>query len=102
MKDRIFVYTDEIDYSLGSIVSKVILKNSGGNVTLFAFDEGQSLSEHTAPYDAIVNVVDGEAEIIIDKKSYIVKDGQTIIMPANITHSVVAHRKFKMVLTMLK
>lgn len=91
-----------IDYSEGAIVSKVITKNESGNLTLFAFDEGQELSEHTAPYDAMVHVLDGEAEIIIDKQSSFLGKGEIIIMPANVPHAVKAFKKFKMLLTMIK
>lgn len=91
-----------IDYADGAIVSKVIIKNQAGNLTLFAFDENQELSEHTAPFDAMVHVLDGEAEIIIDKQSNFLQKGDVIVMPANIPHAVKAFKKFKMLLTMIK
>jgi quercetin dioxygenase-like cupin family protein len=91
-----------IDYQEGSIVSRVVLKSEAGNVTLFAFDEGQELSEHSAPYDALVQVLDGEVEIRISGKPYMLKSGEAIIMPANDPHAVLAVKKFKMLLTMLK
>ena len=91
-----------IDFQEGSIVSRVILKSEAGNVTLFAFDKGQELSEHSAPYDALVQVVDGEVEIRISGKPYILKSGEAIIMPANDPHAVLAVKNFKMLLTMLK
>jgi len=91
-----------IDYQEGSIVSRVLLKSEAGNVTMFAFDMGQELSEHSAPYDALVQVMDGEAEIRISGKPFNLKSGEAIIMPANDPHAVIAVKQFKMVLTMLK
>ncbi len=93
---------EAVNYSEGSIVSRIVRKNSSGNVTLFAFDKGQVLSEHTAPYDAIVQVLDGETDITIDGKTHRLKEGQFIIMPANIPHGLEAASKFKMMLTMIK
>lgn len=97
-----FSMNDSVAYMDGSVVSKIIIRNEKGNVTLFAFDKGELLSEHTAPFDAIVHVVDGTADVIIDGKSNIVNANETIIMPANIPHAVVAVEKFKMLLTMVK
>ena len=91
-----------IEYAKDSIVSKTIIEKKTGTVSLFAFDEGQNLSEHTAPFDALVFVVDGEGEVVINKKSHIVSLGQMIIMPANIPHAVNARKKFKMLLIMIK
>lgn len=93
---------DAIKYADGSIVSKTIVEKKTGTITLFAFDEAQNLSEHTAPFDALVLIVDGECEVVIDKKSYILRSGQMIIMPANIPHAVNAKKKFKMLLIMIK
>lgn len=92
----------QIDYQDGSIVSKIIVKKEKGNITLFAFDKDQGLSEHTAPFDAVVNVIDGKAEVIIGGNSNIVETGQTILMPANIPHAVNAVERFKMMLIMIK
>jgi len=89
-------------YQEGAVVSRQITKAEGGNVTLFAFDQGQELSEHTAPYDALVHVLDGEAEIRISGKAFQLKTGEAIIMPANDPHALKAVRKFKMLLTMIK
>jgi quercetin dioxygenase-like cupin family protein len=89
------------DYQTGAIVSRQITKAEGGNVTLFAFDEGQELSEHTAPFDALVHVLDGEVEIKISGKPHLLKAGDGIIMPANEPHAVKAIGKFKMLLTMI-
>ncbi len=91
-----------IEYQAGSVVSKEIIRKATGTVTIFAFDKGEGLSEHTAPFDALVQVVDGEAEIIIaGKKNRLVK-GEMIIMPANETHALNALEKFKMILTMIR
>ena len=99
---RIFELASSIDYSDGSVVSKIITKNTAGNLTLFAFDKGQGLSEHSAPFNAIIQIIDGDAEITINKKPYNLSKGQFIIMPANIPHSVSAIEKFKMLLIMIK
>jgi len=101
-KASVFSFAESVDYSSGAIVSKTVLKKQTGNISLFAFDKGEALSEHTAPFDAMIQVVDGKGEIIIGGKSYMVSSGQTIIMPANIPHAVKAVEKFKMVLTMIK
>ncbi|MDX9942133.1 MAG: cupin domain-containing protein [Bacteroidales bacterium] len=91
-----------VDYSTDGIVSKQVLIKSTGNVTLFAFDQGQRLSEHSAPFDAMVQVLEGKGEVIINKEPFILEEGQTIIMPANIPHAVHAIGRFKMLLTMIK
>jgi len=91
-----------VDYQDGAVVSKEIIKKDKGSVTLFAFDKGQGLSEHTAPFDALVNTLDGEAEICIAGKAHLVKAGQAIIMPANKPHALKAIGRFKMLLVMIK
>ena len=91
-----------IDYQDLSIVSKEIIKKDTGTVTLFAFSKGQGLSEHTAPFDAMVTILDGEAEISIDGNPIPVKAGEMIIMPANIPHALKAVENFKMMLVMIK
>ena len=91
-----------IDYQDNSIVSKMIIKKETGNVTLFAFDKGQGLSEHTVPYEALVYIFDGSAKVIISGKANIVKKGEFIIMPGNKPHSLKASNKFKMLLVMVK
>ncbi len=93
---------DLADYQASAIVSRTLLDKPVGNVTFFAFDEGQRLSEHTAPFDALVNVLDGEAEITIAGQPFTVKAGEIIIMPANQPHAVNAVRRFKMLLTMIR
>ena len=101
-KAKVFSFNDSVEYSNGGIVSKTVLKKQTGNISLFSFDKGEALSEHTAPFDAMIQVVDGKGEITIGGKAYIVEAGQTIIMPANISHAVKAIEKFKMVLTMIR
>ena len=98
----VFSLTDKVAYAEGAVVSKIIIRNEKGNLTLFAFDKGEFLSEHTAPYDAILQVLDGKGEVTIDGTSYQLSTGESIIMPANIRHSVMATEKFKMLLTMIK
>ena len=101
-KAKVFSFSDSVEYASGGILSKTVLKKETGNISLFSFAQGEALSEHTAPFDAMIQVVDGKAEIIIGGKSFILESGQTIIMPANIPHAVKAIEKFKMVLTMIK
>ncbi|WP_085535289.1 cupin domain-containing protein [Massilibacteroides vaginae] len=101
-KGTILKLDEMIDYSKGGVISKQILKNAAGNITLFSFDEGQGLTEHTAPFDAMVQVLEGEVEIRIGGKPNLLKQGETIIMPANIPHALQAVKPFKMLLTMIK
>jgi quercetin dioxygenase-like cupin family protein len=91
-----------LDYQEGSVVSRTLIDKNVGTVTLFAFDNNQGLSEHTAPFDALVYIFDGKADIIISKKSYILEKGQMIIMPANEPHALKALERFKMMLIMIK
>lgn len=93
---------DLLQYQDGSIVSRVLLKNKGGTVTLFAFDQGEGLSEHTAPFDALVVVLDGEADVEIAGEGFKVRQGETITLPANRPHAVKAAAKFKMLLIMIR
>ena len=99
---RAFAVTGLLDYQPGAIVSREIVKKTTGTVTLFAFDKGQGLSEHTAPFDAIVYIVDGRAQVKINKKASMVKKGQMIVIPANKPHSLKATAKFKMLLIMIR
>lgn len=94
--------SDLVKYQKGSVVSREIINKKTGTVTLFAFDLGQGLSEHTAPFDALVYILDGEAEISIDRKPFHLKQGEMIIMPANHPHSLKAVKQFKMMLVMIK
>ena len=97
-----FSFNNSINYNESAVVSKHILKRDNGNVSLFAFDKGEGLSEHTTPFDAMVFIVDGKADIKIDGVSNILAAGESIIMPAKVPHALLAVEKFKMVLTMLK
>jgi len=92
---------DLISYQEGSVVSRMIIYKKSGTITLFAFDADEGLSEHTAPFDAIASIIDGEAEISIEKTQYLLKEGQMIIMPANKPHALHAQQRFKMMLTMI-
>lgn len=101
-KGKVFSFIDSVEYASGGILSKTVLKKETGNISLFSFAKGEALSEHTAPFDAMIQVVDGKGEVIIGGKSFFLDAGQGIIMPANITHAVKAAERFKMVLTMIK
>ena len=94
--------TDLVDYQQGSVVSRTIMKEKTGTVTAFAFDEGQGLSEHTAPYDALVHVIDGEAKITVSGETLELGQGEVVILPANQPHALEAAQRFKMVLTMIR
>ena len=91
-----------VNYQEGSVVSRVILKREKGNVTIFAFDEGQGLSEHTSPFDALVQAVEGKAEVTVAGRPIAVKTGDVILLPADKPHAVKAIKRFKMVLTMVR
>lgn len=91
-----------LKYQPGAVVSKVLLKKSSGNITLFAFDKGEGLSEHTAPFDAFVQIIEGEAEIMISGKQNLLHGGEAIVMPAGQPHSLKAIAAFKMILVMIK
>ena len=93
---------ESVSVTKGGIVSKQFIKNKGGNITFFAFDKGEGLSEHTAPFDAVVQIIEGKAEVSIDGKGQIVAEGEMIIMPANIPHALFATEVFNMCLIMLK
>jgi quercetin dioxygenase-like cupin family protein len=93
---------DLVSYQSGAVVSRIVVKRDTGNVTLFAFDAGQELSEHTAPYDALVQVLDGEAAITIAGRAYRLQAGDMIVMPAHQPHAVKAVSRFKMLLTMIR
>jgi quercetin dioxygenase-like cupin family protein len=103
LKGKALNLKDEITYADGAVISKTLLKKKTGNITLFSFDTGQGLSEHTSPFDAVVQVVEGEGAFIIDGELHTVKEGEMIIMPANIPHDVqAAEQPFKMLLTMIR
>ena len=93
---------DLVNYQEGSVVSRTIVKRTTATVTLFAFDEGQGLSEHTAPFDALAHLLEGEAEIAVSGKPLRTKAGEAVLMPANQPHSLKALTRFKMLLTMIR
>ena len=101
-KSKIFDLAESVNYSENATVSKMVLKKQTGNITLFAFDSGQSLSEHSAPFDAYVLVTEGKGRILIDRVAHDLSAGQFIVMPANIPHAVQALERFKMMLVMIK
>jgi len=102
LKSKALILSSIANYQPGSIVSREIIKKATGTVTVFAFDTGQGLSEHAAPFDALVYILDGEAEIRISKKTYRLQAGEFIIMPAHEPHALQAVKAFKMMLVMIK
>ncbi len=101
-KSQVLHIAELVSYQEGSVVSRQITKADAGNVTLFAFDANQGLSEHTAPFDALVHILEGETEVTISGKPFQLKVGDAIIMPANEPHALRAVQKFKMLLTMIR
>ncbi|MBF0315428.1 MAG: cupin domain-containing protein [Oligoflexia bacterium] len=101
-KAKKFELPQVVQYQKGGIVSLRVHENASGGITVFAFDEGQRLSEHSAPFDAVVTVLEGNGEIVIGGTAHALKTGETIIMPANIPHAVNAHEPFKMMLVMIR
>ena len=97
-----YTLKDSVDYSPGATVSKIVTKNKNGSTTLFSFDQGQNLSEHTAPFDAMAIILDGKCEITIAGEPNLLSEGQMIIMPANNPHALEATEAFKMMLIMIK
>ena len=93
---------DHIQYSKDSVVSKTLIDKKVGTVTLFAFDRGQKLSEHTTPYDALVQILEGDAELVIGGETINATAGQIVVMPADVPHAVNANEQFKMILTMIR
>ncbi|NNC88171.1 MAG: cupin domain-containing protein [Akkermansiaceae bacterium] len=100
--DAPVVLADLVAYQEGSIVSKTLINKKTGTITLFAFDQDQGLSEHTAPFDAMVSVLDGEADITIAGKAFRVGAGEMLVMPAKVPHALKANQRFKMMLTMIR
>ena len=100
--DGVLQQTELVQYQTGSVVSRILIKNPGGNVTAFSFDQGQNLSEHTAPFDALAFIIEGEAEISISIIAHRLHAGQMLLLPANQPHAVKAITKFKMILIMIK
>ncbi len=101
-KSSKYTLKKSVEYSPGSIVSKVVTKMDTGNITLFAFDKNQELSEHTAPFDAMVQVLEGNTRITIGGEEFELTEGEFIVMPANVPHAVHATTKFKMMLVMIR
>jgi len=101
-KATVFDLAKQVVYAPGGIVSKQLLKNDSGNITLFSFDKEQGLSEHTAPFDAFVQILDGEVAVYIDGTLHKLTAGEIIVMPANVPHALHATERFKMLLTMIK
>jgi quercetin dioxygenase-like cupin family protein len=99
---RAMGFGDMVAYQPGAVVSRTLVKKNAGTVTLFAFDAGQGLSEHTAPFDALVEILDGEAELAIGGKLVVARAGQAVLMPANTPHAVNARTPFKMLLIMVR
>jgi quercetin dioxygenase-like cupin family protein len=102
LKARILKVEDLVEYQEGAVVSREIIRKDTGTVTIFAFDKGEGLSEHTAPFDALVQVIDGKAEITISGNKNVLEKGDMIIMPASQPHSLRALERFKMILTMIR
>ena len=102
LNGKVFKSAGLVAYQAGAIVSRTVIDKTAGTLTLFAFDKGQALSEHTAPFDALVSVIDGEAEITISGKAHTVRAGELLIMPANEPHALKAFQPFKMMLVMIK
>ena len=101
-KSKVFSLDNSVEYSAGGIVSKTVLKKDTGNISVFSFDKGEGLTEHTSPFDAVIVAIDGKGEIIIGGKPFTVEAGHFIIMPQNIPHAVNAVEKFKMMLIMIR
>lgn len=99
---RVFEMKDLVEYQTGTVASRMIINNKAGSITLFSFDKDEGLSEHTAPYDAVVIILDGECEVWVAGKSYEMNAGQTIIFPANAPHALSATSRFKMALVMIR
>ena len=102
LKGRVLHLKDLVSYNEGSVASRMIISRKSGNITLFSFDENEGLSEHTAPFDAVVTILEGECEVWVSGETFTMKEGDTIIFPANAPHALSASTKFKMSLTMIK
>ena len=102
LKGKVLNFRNLVNYAEGTVASRMIISRKSGNITLFSFDENEGLSEHTAPYDAVVTILEGECEVWIERQTYQMKEGETIIFPANVPHALSAITKFKMSLTMIR
>lgn len=101
-KGKVFSVNGMIDYADGGVVSKELIHNDSGSVTLFSFDAGQGLSEHTAPFDALIQVIDGEMELTVEGAKHVIKVGEAFVIPSGSRHSVNAAKQFKMLITMIR
>jgi quercetin dioxygenase-like cupin family protein len=101
-KGETFKANEAIVYADGGVVSKELIHNDSGSITLFSFDEGQGLSEHFAPFDALLQVIDGEMVLTVDGSAHTIKTGECFIIPSGARHSVTAHKPFKMLITMIR
>jgi quercetin dioxygenase-like cupin family protein len=102
LKAKVLRLKDLVDYSDGTVASRMIINRKTGSITLFSFDENEGLSEHTAPFDALVTILDGECEVWVKGQTFLMKEGDTIIFPANVPHALSAITRFKMSLTMIR
>ena len=102
LQGKVLRLPDLVSYQDGTVASRMIINNPSGSITLFSFDEDEGLSEHTAPYDAVVTILDGECEVWIEGETYQMGPGETIIFPANVPHALSAITRFKMSLTMIR
>lgn len=102
LKGKVLVLRDLVNYQDGTVASRMVVNRKAGSITLFSFDEDEGLSEHTAPYDAVVTILDGECEVWVAGTTYQMKEGETIIFPANVPHALSAVTRFKMMLTMIR
>lgn len=102
LKGKVLRLKDLVSYQEGTIASRMIVNRPAGNITIFSFDEGEGLSEHTAPFDAVVTILEGECEVWVGGETHLMKEGETIIFPANVPHALSAITRFKMMLTMIR
>jgi quercetin dioxygenase-like cupin family protein len=102
LMEKVLKINDLIAYQAGTVASRMIVFKKAGTITIFSFDSGEGLSEHTAPYDVVLTVTDGEAEVQIAGRSFTVRTGELIILPANKPHAVYAHQQFRMMLIMIR
>ena len=102
LKGRVLQLRELVSYNEGTVASRMIISRKAGNITLFSFDENEGLSEHTAPFDALVTILEGECEVWVSGQTFLMKEGDTIIFPANVPHALSAITKFKMSLTMIR
>jgi quercetin dioxygenase-like cupin family protein len=102
LKGKVLQLKDLVNYNEGTVASRMIISRKAGNITIFSFDENEGLSEHTAPFDAVVTILDGECEVWVSGQTFSMKEGDTIIFPANVPHALSAITMFKMSLTMIK